>query len=391
MQRIGLVLLSVPGYSETFFRSKIKGLQENGFEVVLFVLYPPKTLENLPCEVVVSPQFNSGFFSKSVLIFKALLQVLFVSYFRSKKLYSLDRKDGKGIKACFKNLIFNQFIISKQLDWLHFGFGTVAVGKENLAKAMGAKMAVSFRGFDLYLSPLKRNDYYKILFQKDVQYHVLSQEMKQDLITNGIKDNRVLVITPAINTTFFKSSAVSKKRDTLKILTVARLHWKKGLEYSLEAMALLKKKDIDFEYTIIGIGEELERLRFAAYQLDVSDYINFVGKQSPEAVRQYMQSSDVYLQYSIQEGFCNAVLEAQAMGLLCVVSNAEGLAENVKDGETGFVIPKRKPSLLANTIEKLLYLTNDQKTSMQEAAINRVKEHFNLKKQEGEFLDFYRN
>lgn len=34
--RIGLVLSTTPGYSETFFRSKIKGLQENGIEVRLF-------------------------------------------------------------------------------------------------------------------------------------------------------------------------------------------------------------------------------------------------------------------------------------------------------------------------------------------------------------------
>ena len=35
--KIGLVLSSTPSYSETFFISKIKGLQKHGFEVVLFV------------------------------------------------------------------------------------------------------------------------------------------------------------------------------------------------------------------------------------------------------------------------------------------------------------------------------------------------------------------
>ena len=36
MKKIGLVLSQPPGYSETFFNSKIKGLQENGHEVILF-------------------------------------------------------------------------------------------------------------------------------------------------------------------------------------------------------------------------------------------------------------------------------------------------------------------------------------------------------------------
>jgi colanic acid/amylovoran biosynthesis glycosyltransferase len=391
MQRIGLVLLSVPGYSETFFRSKIKGLLANGFEVGLFVFYPPKAEEVLPCEVFVSPNFNGQFLSKSLSVFKALLQILFVSPFRSKTLFQLDRSDGKSANASFKNLIFNQFIISTQLDWLHFGFGTVAVGKENLANAMTAKMAVSFRGFDLYLSPLKRSNFYNLLFKKAVKYHVLSQEMKVDLIAKGVDGTQINVITPAIDTSLFKVDHSQTPSSTLRILTVARLHWKKGLEYSLEAMAVLKRLGISFEYTIIGTGDELERLLFAAHQLGLNEEVSFVGKQTPKAVKNYMIASDVYVQYSIQEGFCNAVLEAQAMGLLCVVSDAEGLAENVMDGITGFVIPKRKPILLANTIEKLLYLSEDKKVKLKEAAIERIHANFNLAKQKKEFLAFYSN
>jgi colanic acid/amylovoran biosynthesis glycosyltransferase len=36
-KKIGIVLSSTPGYSETFFKSKIKGLQESGYDVTLFV------------------------------------------------------------------------------------------------------------------------------------------------------------------------------------------------------------------------------------------------------------------------------------------------------------------------------------------------------------------
>ncbi|MGK0307177.1 MAG: glycosyltransferase involved in cell wall biosynthesis, partial [Urechidicola sp.] len=388
MQRIGLVLLSVPGYSETFFRSKIKGLQANGFEVLLFVLYSPKGTDSLPCDVFVSPNFNGRFLSKSLSVFKALLQILFVSPFRSKTLFQLDRSDGKSWNASFKNLIFNQFIISKQLDWLHFGFGTVAVGKENLAKAMSAKMAVSFRGFDLYLSPLKRKNYYAKLFTKEVNYHVLSQEMKKDLVAKGILDNRIVVITPAIDISFFKADRLKVKSKKLRVLTVARLHWKKGLEYTLEAMAILKQRGVSFEYTIIGTGDELERLLFAAHQLGISEEVRFLGQQTPNAVKDYMIASDVYVQYSIQEGFCNAVLEAQAMGLLSLVSNAEGLAENVMDGITGFVIPKRNPGVLARTIEKLVYLPSHQKIDLKKTAINRVQKDFNVSKQQKEFINF---
>src|SRR5690606_29907776 len=96
-----------------------------------------------------------------------------------------------------------------------------------------------------------------------------------------------------------------------------------------------------------------------------------------------------YLQYSIQEGFCNAVLEAQAMGLLCIVSNAEGLSENVLDGETGWVIPKRQPEVLASKIVEVMHLPEATKTHIRQKAIERVRAEFHLEQQQAAFFKFY--
>ena len=51
---IGLVISNTPAYSETFFNSKIKGLKENGFKVVLFVSHNTNNF-NL-CEVKLAPK-----------------------------------------------------------------------------------------------------------------------------------------------------------------------------------------------------------------------------------------------------------------------------------------------------------------------------------------------
>ena len=65
-----------------------------------------------------------------------------------------------------------------------------------------------------------------------------------------------------------------------------------------------------------------------------------------------MEWADIYIQPSIQEGFCNSVLEAQAMGLLVIVSDAEGLHENVINNVTGWVVKKRNPILLSEKLRK---------------------------------------
>ena len=81
-------------------------------------------------------------------------------------------KDGKSLKNSLKLIILNQFFLKEKLDWLHFGFGMLAKDRENVAEAIGAKMAVSFRGYDLYLSPLKHPGCYDLLFLKDMRQSI---------------------------------------------------------------------------------------------------------------------------------------------------------------------------------------------------------------------------
>ncbi|WP_053977519.1 glycosyltransferase [Mangrovimonas xylaniphaga] len=396
IQRIGLVLSAAPGYSETFFRNKIEGLQAQGFEVVLFIVEGSKKEPiDIRCDVVSAPKFKGSalqVFVQSVFVFfKALLASPRVSF----RHFQLDIGKGFPLGQCIKRLLQNAFMFGYPLDWLHFGFGMLAVGREHVAEAIGAQMAVSFRGFDLYLSPLKHPDCYALLFITKVRYHVLSYEMKQDLMVHGIPESAIYVISPAIDVQFFKDSTGSFESKTLvaskvlQIVTVARLHWKKGLEYSLEAMTILKKQGVPFHYTIVGDGPEYERLVFAAQQLGIREQVTFAGSLSPDLVKEHLEAADVYVQYSIQEGFCNAVLEAQAMGVLCVVSDAEGLSENVLHKDTGWVVPKRQPLLLAGQIQLVANLDPLVAKEIRCAAIDRVQRGFNLEEQQRAFVGFY--
>ena len=173
-------------------------------------------------------------------------------------------------------------------------------------------------------------------------------------------------------------------------MTTGRLHWKKGFVPTIEALALLKSSGLNFTYKIIGEGNEYERIAFAAYQLGLQDEVQFLGKLPHNEVKQQLASATIYLQYSIQEGFCNAVLEAQAMGKLCIVSNAEGLSENVLHEQTGWVVPKYSPKALANKIQEVLALSPEEKIRITQTAQKRVKDEFNIEKQQREFIDFYK-
>lgn len=385
---IGLVLPSVPGYSETFFNSKIAGLQQNGAEVVVFVANPEKLNPDLTYKVFYAPKLN-GF--KTFVALKSMAILLSATLFNFKKsihFLALEKKDEHSFRKRLKSLIANHFILKHKVDWLHFGFGTMAIGRENVAAVVGAKMAVSFRGFDHYIYPLKNPNCYKKLFSRIVKYHVLSNGMQLQLERNGILSKDISIVTPAIDIDLFKNKS-ENNFITLNIITVARLHWIKGLEYTLEALSILKNEGIDFQYTIVGDGPERERLLFATHQLGLEKNVTFVGKLTPDVVKVKLSKASLYLQYSIQEGFCNAALEAQAMGLLCIVSDAEGLSENVLNNQTGWVVPKRNPELLAEKIKEVILLSEEKKLDISLNAINRVRSEFNIQKQTQEFVNFY--
>ena len=282
-------------------------------------------------------------------------------------------------------------LLGEKLDWLHFGFGTMALGRENVAKVIHAKMAISFRGFDIAIYPLKHPRCYAYVWANVDKVHVISDDLGVLVKRNGYSDNKpVEKITPAIDTTkFIRSNRVQSRAGYPSIVTVARLHWKKGLEQTLEALALLKNNGLSFSYTIIGEGEEYERLTFAVHQLGLAQQVTFLGKLSQEEVIKNLLEADVYVQYSIQEGFCNAVLEAQAMGLLCVVSDAEGLSENVLHNETGWVVPRQNPLGLAQQLEEVIQLSGEVADQFRVRAMSRVAQRFNLAVQKKSFLDFY--
>jgi glycosyltransferase involved in cell wall biosynthesis len=389
--KIGLVLPALPAYSETFFRTKIQGLIEEGHEVVLFVIGNQKVKKFHGAKVQGLFLYETISFSQSLSVITEFLTILIRFTSRAVRLFLKVYKTHSLITS-FKSILLNGRILKYDLDWLHYGFGTLVINREHVAEVIGAKLAVSFRGFDYYVFPLKNPNIYRILFQKMPRIHVLSENMKEGLIRQGIPQKNIYVISPAIQSTFAEvltKETLSCSSDKLKLLTVSRLHWIKGLEYLLIAIAQLKKSINSVELTIIGDGAERDRLVFIAHQLGLESNIVWLGKQSSDVVLQCMRETDLYIQYSIEEGFCNAVLEAQAAGCLCIVSDARGLMENVEEGYTGWITPKRSPKLLAETIEYVYRLPESTKKMFKSNAQKRIHEKFTLSAQKSKFQSFY--
>ncbi|UKM63659.1 glycosyltransferase family 4 protein [Flavobacteriaceae bacterium GSB9] len=387
--KIALVLPTPPSYSETFFRSKIQGLLNHGHKVVLVT---GRTTEKFDlCNVIYHPKVYKNKYLQVLAMLKVFMGLC--PYYESVfRFLSLEKQAGTPFKRIIEKLYINATLLKLKVDWVHFGFATMAIDRELVPKAIKAKMAVSFRGYDINVYPLKHNNAYSILWQQVDKVHSISNDLLQRAYRLGLPETTPYhIITPAVNLDAHGEPEQAKNHKTIRIVTIARLHYIKGIDLLLEIAAILREKHMDFVWEVIGSGhkKEEERYLYQKYRLGLHDNVRFLGKMNHQETLNILKQADLYVQTSVIEGFCNAVLEAQSLGKLALAFDKGGLRENIKEGETGFLVKAVNATAMANTIIEVIKLPIEDKQNIREQAKQRVKQHFNLEQQQKVFNQFY--
>jgi len=280
-------------------------------------------------------------------------------------------------------------------DLVHFEFGALAVGRTHLKDLMGTSIVVSFRGHDLDYVALDSPDYYAEVWRYADGVHCLGEFLWTRAQERGCPSHKLkALIPPAVDVGGAPPPSKSPParwgtpERPLRILSVARLYWTKGYEFALQAVRRVRDAGVNLEYKIAGSGPYAEAIMFCSHQLGLSSCVEFLGDVRPEEVRRLMRWADVYMHASVEEGFSNAVLEAQCAGLPVVCTDAGGLPENVDDQVTGFVAPRRDPTALA---EKLMVIVRNPELAkrMGRTGRQRVEAHFGVDQQIERFVAFY--
>ena len=100
---------------------------------------------------------------------------------------------------------------------------------------------------------------------------------------------------------------------------VGRFHPQKNHFFILDVFAKLLQKEPEAELWLIGTGENKEEVEKRAKQLELSNKVRFWGTRSD--VSDLMQAMDVFLFPSLYEGLSVSLVEAQAAGLPCLISD----------------------------------------------------------------------
>lgn len=101
---------------------------------------------------------------------------------------------------------------------------------------------------------------------------------------------------------------------------IGRFNQQKNHEFIIKVFAQILKINAKAKLLLVGVGELQEKIRTKAQNLGIEDSVVFIGVRSD--VPQLLSAMDVFLFPSLYEGMPNTVIEAQATGLPCVVSDS---------------------------------------------------------------------
>lgn len=159
------------------------------------------------------------------------------------------------------------------------------------------------------------------------------------------------IITP-LKDNLEKMQEWKMKKRPIQFISVARLKKLKNIDVNLKALANLNS-NIKWEYTIIGDGEEMSRLKGLAKELKIIDKVIFMGYQTREKVLHYMQKSDIFIMVSAPETFGLVYIEAMAKGCLVIGAYDNGIDGVVEDGTNGFLCRPRNNAEVSEKIEAI--------------------------------------
>lgn len=168
--------------------------------------------------------------------------------------------------------------------------------------------------------------------------------------------------------------------DKVTVLTAGRFVEKKGILYSIRAMAKMPE---NCALRIIGDGPLRKEIEQLIAELHIQHRVTLLGALSQSEVIREMQQSDIFILPSItatnkdREGLPVAILEAQAMKLPVVSTFHTGIPEGVVNGQTGLLVKEKDIEALTDSL-LLLSKDRDLRIRMGDEGRRHIYRSFNM-------------
>lgn len=304
---------------------------------------------------------------------------------------------GYYLNAYQLRKLFNN--ISADLINVHYasGYGTLV----RIARIK--PVLLSLWGSDVYDFPNESKIKKKIL-TKNVNYadkiastsSVMAEELKRQ-VQNINKD---IYITPfGVDTEKFKKKPNrNKEKETFNIGNIKTLEKKYGIEFNILAIRKLidklnsqgdTQRAKSIRMYIYGDGSQKESLENLIKDNQLENVVFLKGRIPNDEVPNALNELDVFCPTSNNESFGVAVVEAMACEVPVVATDADGFKEVIEDNKTGYLVERKNVEQIAEALEKVLFLTTEEREKMGALGRKKVLEKYDWIKNVEKMKEIY--
>jgi glycosyltransferase involved in cell wall biosynthesis len=178
--------------------------------------------------------------------------------------------------------------------------------------------------------------------------HTSTEMGRRELVARGIADEKIICIRRGLDR-LAPVKPLRADRSLLRLVSIARLVEKKGIDRQLKIYAALRDAGVRFEARIVGDGPLRASLEQLAGKLGIAASVTFTGHLPHHEIWTQLAWADAMLHTGViapsgdRDGLPNVIPEAMSIGVVVVSSPAAATTEAVTDGVTGLIAPVEEP------------------------------------------------
>ncbi len=189
-------------------------------------------------------------------------------------------------------------------------------------------------------------------FYRDVPFWTPSESTAKALWQTGVRD--VTVIPNGVDTSPLATLEPKPLNSPVRLIAVSRLAPNKRVDHVMQAVKCLFQRGVAAHLTIVGAGEDENKLKEMAKQPELKGHVTMTGSIAEAAKNAQLRQAHVLVHTSIREGWGLNVIEANAMSTPATVYPVGGLVDSTVDGQTGIVTREETPEAVADAVAGLV-------------------------------------